>query len=609
MARWLNNRLCTGLIIYLVFALYPASGLASNTTGKESDTEIEIPKSIRTLVKQAQFAYYQQGDFGKADSIIALALKEAETTYEAFLILYVLNGYFGMNELGFSGEKTLAYAQRAENLVLQIHNTEVEWQTWLNLSLVFQDLFDFTKAQNYNYKALNIAENEGNPLLKARSFILIGELLQEQNQPLEGFRFLLSALNLAESLKDHDLLGKCYRSLSRFYDRNKVYDKAVVYVKKEIGLIQSHLPVDSVALNWTWCHLEEISLNSLNQINEERISSIIRFSERKKNTHLKQHVLALFRLFLMNNDHFEKLRRLYENDYPEELVYLQQNNPSLYFRIQAVIQELDNQQDSALYYYLEAEKLLKNSNNKVMLSNFYIRLGEYLKRHGNNKEATEKFRLAFSLAEEKGYFEYALRAGKAVIPLLVAEGNYKDALYYSEKNRVIADSLAEMSQKDEMLSLEIRNEEHIREMTLQEEQIETQRRNNLQYTFIIVMIFGVFIILIVVGSFRINAGIIHFIGFFSFIFLFEFIILLADNYIHHATHGEPLKIIGIKIVLIAILLPLHHYIEKRVTHYLIHKKLIRFGKISFRDWKTRIYLTLKEIWAKHEDPSPGKSPD
>ncbi|MEI2748753.1 MAG: hypothetical protein V9E88_08355 [Ferruginibacter sp.] len=78
--------------------------------------------------------------------------------------------------------------------------------------------------------------------------------------------------------------------------------------------------------------------------------------------------------------------------------------------------------------------------------------------------------------------------------------------------------------------------------------------------------------------FKISKGTIKTIGFFAFIFLFEFIILLADNQIHHWTHGEPWKIILIKIGLIAILLPLHHWLEEKVIHHLTNKDLLSNSK-------------------------------
>jgi hypothetical protein len=60
------------------------------------------------------------------------------------------------------------------------------------------------------------------------------------------------------------------------------------------------------------------------------------------------------------------------------------------------------------------------------------------------------------------------------------------------------------------------------------------------------------------GRLKVKPMLIRGLGFLSFILLFEFIILLIDKPIHEITHGEPLPVLMIKIVIIAVLLPLHH---------------------------------------------------
>jgi hypothetical protein len=70
--------------------------------------------------------------------------------------------------------------------------------------------------------------------------------------------------------------------------------------------------------------------------------------------------------------------------------------------------------------------------------------------------------------------------------------------------------------------------------------------------------------------------------------LFEFIILIADTKIHDITHGEPWKVLAIKIGLIAILLPLHHKVEEKVIHYLTTQELLRLkGKGLFGIWRKK----------------------
>jgi membrane-bound ClpP family serine protease len=84
-----------------------------------------------------------------------------------------------------------------------------------------------------------------------------------------------------------------------------------------------------------------------------------------------------------------------------------------------------------------------------------------------------------------------------------------------------------------------------------------------------------FIILVMLGWFVVPAGVIRALGFLSFIFLFEFIILLADKNIQRWTHEEPWKVLVIKIALAAILVPLHHWLEHKVIHYLSHRKRVK----------------------------------
>jgi hypothetical protein len=55
---------------------------------------------------------------------------------------------------------------------------------------------------------------------------------------------------------------------------------------------------------------------------------------------------------------------------------------------------------------------------------------------------------------------------------------------------------------------------------------------------------------------------------------------LFDNAIHEITHGEPWKVLSIKIVLIGMLLPLHHYVEHKVVNNLLKRK-----KVKLLNWK------------------------
>jgi hypothetical protein len=96
-------------------------------------------------------------------------------------------------------------------------------------------------------------------------------------------------------------------------------------------------------------------------------------------------------------------------------------------------------------------------------------------------------------------------------------------------------------------------------------------------------IFGLFVALVVLGMFKVSATVIRGIGFFAFLLFFEFIFLIFKKNIYSITHGEPWKDLAFMIGLAAILVPLHHFLEKRVLHYLTsHNRLTGMRERIFR---------------------------
>ena len=110
----------------------------------------------------------------------------------------------------------------------------------------------------------------------------------------------------------------------------------------------------------------------------------------------------------------------------------------------------------------------------------------------------------------------------------------------------------------------------------------TARKHNIQYTAIMIGGMILLISLLVLGFFNTPRWVIRLLGFVSFIFLFEFIILILDSKLHDWFHGAPLPILAIKVLIACMLVPLHHFIERKVIHFLQSKKLHRL-KTVFKD--------------------------
>ncbi|MFZ4522181.1 MAG: tetratricopeptide repeat protein [Bacteroidales bacterium] len=536
---------------------------------------------IEKLALLAAFYSDYLGDNRSADSIGEMAVQIAEKSHQPELLFLAYCTYIESNDLHQNYRKALDYALKCDQISFPGKDQEHNFRNIKNLASVYLSGYEFDRALESSYKLLSIAGTSDNTALKAESYLFIGQCLDGKNQKIEAFRNYLNAASLADRLRSVGLQTECYSKLSQFYNFNRLYAKATHYKLMQRDLLKSSTPVDSVALMWTEYDLQVIDINSNNnQLYERSMQEILSFATRNKNRKLLSYEIALIRTHYIEAEKIDKLRDLYFNKFPLELDRLLVENPSLYYRLKAFFCEEEHKPDSAMAYFNKAEALLQSDPNKILQSNFYHRFGQFLLRHGQREKAVEKFSKSLELAKTAFYIDYMLGAAKHLETIYAEKGDYKNAFNYSVLNKVLSDSMNNMSKKDQLLIMEIDHETHQRDLAAEQEKQSTARRHYLQYTAITIGILTVFVILIMLGSLRVPEWIIRMLGFFSFIFLFEFIILLADHKIEEITHGEPWKVLLIKIFLIAILLPLHHSIEKKVIAYLLNHKLLDISRLS-----------------------------
>jgi len=541
---------------------------------KTDNDSIKIGK----LFDRAWFNFDIVGDDRLADSLSRIAVQIAEDSHRPELLLMSYNRYIRSNNLFTHYKTALGYALKAEQ-VAGSNNPDIAFCNADNLVSVYLSGYEYDKALEYGYKALSISSAPDNTIRKAESYLDIGNCLDGKNQKIEAFRNYLNATALAEGAKNTFLLVKCYSQLSQFYNLNKIYNKATHYKLMQGDLLRRVLPVDSVALMWTKYDLQVIDLNSNNnELNERSMKEILDFARRKKINRLLKYEISLIRTHLIEADKIRQLHDLYFKQFPVELKSLASENPALYNKLKAYFCEDENKPDSALYYFKQAEMFLQSDPNKVLQSNFYYRFGQFFMRHGLKHNAIEKFSKSYELAKSASYFDYMLIAARQMETIYYSNGDYKSAYKYAVLNKVLSDSVNNMSKNDQLLVMEIDHVSRLRDQAAEQERQSILRRHYLQYNAIIIIMIGIFIVLLMLGSLKVPEWIIKMLGFFSFIFLFEFIVLISDRMINEITHEEPWKIMLIKIFLIGILLPMHHWIEKRVIAFLLNPRLINISQ-------------------------------
>ena len=190
---------------------------------------------------------------------------------------------------------------------------------------------------------------------------------------------------------------------------------------------------------------------------------------------------------------------------------------------------------------------------------------------------------ANALADSTHQLEMALEINKNLDTLYQLVGDYKQSKFYSAAYFQYKDSLQTINKEKELSQIEAQDEQLRQEKLEQEAADKKRQRNNIQYLGITIGIASLFLLLIFLGMFKVSARFIKMLGFFAFLMFFEFIFLISKKNVYGITHGEPWKDLLFMILLAAVLLPLHHWVEHKVLHYLTSQNKLTSAGESFKN--------------------------
>jgi hypothetical protein len=98
------------------------------------------------------------------------------------------------------------------------------------------------------------------------------------------------------------------------------------------------------------------------------------------------------------------------------------------------------------------------------------------------------------------------------------------------------------------------------------------REQNIQYALIALgIIIFISIFLLLSRSIIVNEKWIEFLGILGLLIVFEFINLFIHPYISEATHDSPIFMLIILVIVAALLIPLHHRLEKWIKEKMVEK--------------------------------------
>lgn len=576
---WKNAALC---LLYFTFYL-PLSGNAqdyplTDTLKLNYENAKSAEDKIFWLSKLAGF--YMNLNNQLSDDYGNKMLEIAELSRDRSLIVRALlhnaDRQFNSNGSQEGLNKARTYAERAF-AIAKANNNEAD-MAWSHILLAraARNGGSYDKALNHNNLALSLASSQDDSL-KIAAHISLGNTYMVREEKLLAFRNYLQALNLADELKQYESLRSAYYTMADFYLDLNDHEKAKDFLFKIQRITYEYnKPYDRLnlynAIGRIYTAQKQFDMANKFYEKSMMLADTLKLEVVKLNAHFN-----IINQYLANNQG-EKMLEFMKTK-PELKHFLEKGNLEHYLHHVYAMAYMDMRRyDSADYYFKKAEAGFLAKTNRSSQYELFTDYATYYTKVGNAKKALEYWMKAKQISDERrdlGMQKEVVQHLDTVYQML---GDYRNAYHYNTLYHTYRDSLEKLSTEKDLLLLEVENENRRKEREALVEQEALREWHNIQYMGITAAIIAVFIFLVMLGLFTVSKTTVRILGFFAFIFLFEFIILIADNKIHHWTHGEPWKILAIKIVLISILLPFHHYLEKRVINYLTSRKMIELDR-------------------------------
>ena len=536
---------------------------------QNADAKIDI------IDKLAQRASFAQPDL--IDEYIAKGIFIAEQSRDKNLMVKARRKATGIYMNG-STEKKMQIARKYALEALDIAKKEGVSFTEkvyanMRMSVVERTLGKATEGLKYNQEAVDIANQSGVDSLKIYSLMSFGNTLLFINENLKAFKNYIAAQEIAEksdSKERKKLVIQTYDGLSSFYSSIENYDKAIDYLYKILAYNKAEKNIENqigslYSIAGTYTKAKKIDAAKRTYLELEKLAD-----SAKRDDYKFSATIGLLNAIMESDDKAEGLN--YLKTHPEIRAKYEQVGIGYFLDYGfGNFYSALKKNDSANYYYAKSIPIIEQKASVFQKIDAYYNYGKHLYGIGNYQKAISTFLLGKALCDSTQNLDYTKMLVENLDSSYQKIGDFKNAFFYSNLRNKIKADIDEKSKAKDVLALEIDAEDKRIERAALEEEQNTIKRHNWQYMAIIMAILSLFILLAALGIFKMPIKWIKALGFISFIFLFEFLILLADNWIHHATHGEPWKVLAIKVALIAMLLPLHHWLEHKAIHYITSK--------------------------------------
>ena len=259
------------------------------------------------------------------------------------------------------------------------------------------------------------------------------------------------------------------------------------------------------------------------------------------------------------------------------LKIIDNNKGFLFTNLGGVHSKMGNTQLAVSYFNMAINGYEGTSNSRY-LNMLYNGLAEHYQRFKQTDSCAFYARKAIAVVNNTSFFYLSSKPAKLLADIY-EKTNCDSTLKYAKVVKTANDSLTSSKTNQQILLMTFEEDLRQQEVAAEKLKEEEQRKQNIQYALIALGIIVLLTLYLLLSrSFITNTKLIEFFGVVALLIVFEFLNLLLHPFLERVTHHSPVLMLLALVCIAALLVPLHHKVEKWATLKLVEKnKQIRLA--------------------------------
>lgn len=389
---------------------------------------------------------------------------------------------------------------------------------------------------------LQIAQQLKNDSLLAISYNWIGYYFnQSKGDNSTALEYYFKALPLAEKAKDKRRISSINSDIAATYYLLKNYDQFFIFSKR----IGENLP-DKSSPKYDYMLVQYQRNMGISYMESNQLDSALTYAQIASQTsdRLQLGTFQLQTLHLLGAIYAKK-----------------------------------NEMDLATVYFNKALLLNDSIKSEVRKMGFYQRYIPFLIKNNRMEEAKVQAEKMWVLTNKIPNLNYKLIAAGFKKDFFDKLNNTDSAYYYSKVESGLRELVFNQNNQNTIQALAFKEQLRGIEENAKKEEEALQRKENIQYALIALGIITLLIFYLLLSrSFITNTKMIEYFGVIALLIVFEFLNLLLHPFLERVTHHSPVLMLLALVCIAALLVPLHHRVEKWAISRLVEKnKQIRLA--------------------------------